>query len=735
MSVAEEQNITYFEDRLSQSIDRLSTTAADYLGPAEVGLLNEAAAFGRAAHQGQVRASGEPYFEHPVAVAQSLVDKRLDHQTLITALLHDTIEDCDVTHDQLTQKFGHKVAELVDGVSKISKLKLKSANTKQAENFRKFVLAISEDVRVVIVKLADRLHNMSTISALPDEKRRRIATETMEIYAPLAERMGIFSFQHQLEDLSFEVLQPELRTAIQQRLKSMLEENDETIPLISDELYELVSSSQILCSVDGRQKTLLSIARKMHRKEVNIEQLSDIMAFRVIVPTLSDCYATLGIIHQKFPNIVGRFKDYISAPKRNGYQSIHTAVFGPKNQKIEIQIRTAEMHDLAENGVASHWIYKSSGGKNLLSKQKKAEAQSMSGARSWVRDLTSLLDLSSGPSEFLEDAKLEMYRDQVFCFTPTGEIIRLPKGATGLDFAYAVHSDIGDHCDQVYVNGKCRQLSTELENGDQVRIITDPEASPKSEWENFAKTGRAKSSIRRVCKARNQEQMAALGKSLLLDEFRYRNQNFDEEALTLCLHEFNVLSLDELYVLVGEGGVTKEHVLDYMLEPSARQEQADETEAISSEPQKKPVFVIDTAYQGESVQTAKCCHPLPGDKIIGILTTGLGITVHTKSCSTAYKFAEMPELWVEVEWPRGAQQYYQGRIKAVLMNQPGALGALCSTVSQQAANIAFIQLEERKLNFYTFILDLDVRDQEHLQSIISILRANRFIESVDRYSF
>lgn len=735
------QNVTEPEivqaDLLNAHFGKLVDKASNYLDSASMKQLTDAYLFGRSAHNLQLRKSGEPYFLHPIAVAELLADMQLDVETLITALLHDTVEDCDVTSEDIYTHFGYKIAELVNGVTKLSQIEIQSFDTKQAENFRKFMLAISRDVRVLVVKLADRTHNMRTIGALAHKKQAKIAKETMDIFAPLADRMGISFFQQELEDLCFNVLEPEMRQSILSALDNLPAAEKDVLENIAQELRELITHQNINCTVEWRLKTPYSISQKMKRKALSFEQLSDVTAFRIITPSIGDCYTAMGIIHQRYPTIIGKFKDYMSAPKKNGYRSIHTSVFGPFNQKIEIQIRTEEMHEVAEKGVASHWVYnntkfpKKAAEDNLEPNQpadavpKDMDMQSIS----WIRELTSLLEQNSGPVEFLEDTKLEMYRDQIFCFSPKGEIYNLPKGATALDFAYSVHSDLGDYCDHILVNGRRRQLSTILENGDQVRIVTSDKVAVKIEWESFVETGRARSHIRRVCRALKQQQFASLGKSVLSDEFRYRGLVLDEELLKYSLLSFNLTSLEQLYVLVGEGKeLTKEMVLD-KIQPSEK------TKKTNKKSIPKPAFVLADEYAGTSVQLAKCCHPLPGDKIIGILNAGLGVVVHRKSCETAYKFSERPELWVEVVWPRTAEQRYSGRIKVLLLDEPGTLATMCTVISQHSGNIAFIQLEERNLNYYTFILDIEVVHLDHLNEIVSVLRSNRLIEQVERYSY
>ena len=715
---------------VNDSYQTLVDAASVYLSDEGLVRLYKAFIFGRDAHDGQRRDSGEPYFTHPLAVAILLADMKLDADTLITALLHDTVEDCDVSLAEISQKFGGDVAELVNGVTKLSQIELKSIDTKQAENFRKFVLAVGRDIRVLLVKLADRTHNMQTLHAVQkDERRWRIANETMEIYAPLAERMGITRFQQELEDLAFRELQPELRESIVSRLEFLALETEQIVPDICAELNALIQQHDIICEVTGRRKSPYSISRKMKVKNVTMEQLADVMAFRIIVPDTAACYQALGIIHTHFPVVMGRFKDYISTPKANGYQSLHTGVIGPLKQKIEIQIRTATMDDKAERGVAAHWSYKQ-GARGADGEQ----VQKLETFR-WARELLSLLELNDEPTEFLENTKLEMYKDQVFCFTPKGDLIGLPKGATAIDFAYAVHTVVGDKCIGVMINEKRRQLTTELVNGDQVKVLTDKDAKPKSEWEDYAVTGRAKSAIKRFIRLEKQNEFGRVGKALLEREYRFRKTPFDEQVIISALAAFNLPSIEELYVHIAEQRIKTRAVFEQLHPEMALANGRDKTgRKRSADALPQPVFSMDSSFEGLAVHLGKCCHPLPGDRIVGIATTGKGITVHTKSCSTLTKFVEIPELWLEVEWPRNNLARHGGCIRAVILNEPGALAALCTVIGQQAGNITQIQLTERNLNFFTFILDIDVKNLEHIQSIVSVLRSNKYIESVDRHS-
>ncbi len=691
--------------------------------------LEKAYQLGRKAHDGQMRASGEPYFTHPIAVAHLLADMHFDLDTIITALLHDTVEDCDITLEQLEQLLGETIAQLVNGVTKLTRFELQSIDSKQAENFRKLVMATSADLRVLLVKLADRTHNMETIDGFSrQDKKERIARETLDIYAPLAERLGITHFQNQLEESAFKVLYPEMQQSIFNRLEFLANENENIIQRITQDLMTLIQNNRLDCQVSGRRKTPYSIWRKMQSKKIAMEQLSDVMAFRVIVPRIEDCYTALGIIHQHYPMVMGRMKDYISAPKRNGYRSLHTGVIGPLNRRIEIQLRTPDMHDEAERGVAAHWDYKN-------------PSDAVIGEHTgWVQELTSLFDLNAGADEFLEHTKMEMFADQVFCFTPRGDLINLPRGATAVDFAYNVHSKIGDTCVGVLINDKNRQLATELQNGDQVKILTDPEARPRAEWEEFIVTGRAKAAIRRYIRQERQHEFSRIGQALLEKEFRFRNTSFDIELLDSILTAFEVQRAEELFEKIADGDVHPRLVFERLYPAQATQEAALEDKPPSDAepntgPLPEPVLNITGLADGVAVHMAKCCHPILGDKIVGIFTTGKGLTVHSRGCSSLAKFTEMPELWVDVNWGQVAHKQMSGRIRAVIFNEPGALAALCSVIGQQAGNITFIQLSERSGDFFTFTLDVAVRDKAHLQSIITMLRSNKYIESADRYSF
>lgn len=687
----------------------------------DVERLGRAFAFGRDAHDGQMRASGEPYFTHPIAVANILIDMRLDEDTVITALLHDTVEDCDVTLSTLDQQFGGDVPQLVDGVTKLSRIAIQSSpSSAQAENFRKLLLAMSEDVRVLLVKLADRTHNMRTLSFIkkPD-KQQRIARETMDIFAPLAERIGLTRIQQELEDNAFAVLNGEMRQSIINRLDFLTSEAEITIPTIAVELQDTLSRIGLECSVSGRMKSAYSIWRKMQNKAVTMDQLADIMAFRVLVPGTADCYAALGQLHQNYPTVMGRFKDYISTPKRNGYQSLHTGVLGPQNHRIEVQIRTPEMHEVAEHGVAAHWIYK------------ETRSRSNSISVRWIQELVGILDEEAGADEFLEHTKLDLYRDQVFCFTPRGDLISLPRGATAVDFAYAVHTKIGETCNGVRINGKARQLATELENGDQIEILTAEDAKPKAEWEGFVQTARAKSAIRRFQRAQRVTEFSRIGKTLIEKTFREYGKPFRSRTLERSLAAFGLTRVDEVFALVGEDRLSPLRVLEKMHPDVIIKEKADDDRR-QKRAGRQPQLKISGDDAGVAVTIARCCHPLPGEAIVGIFTTGKGVTVHKVGCTTLSKFTDMPELWLDVSWESGSLRMVNGRLITVLSNEPGSLASLATVISQQGGNISNINLTDRTPDFFKFELDLEVKDVEHMRAIIAVLSANKYVESVAR---
>ncbi len=698
--------------------------------------LNRAYVFAMKAHGSQKRASGDPYFSHPIEVAGILTGYKLDSDSIVTALLHDTIEDTDATIEQLQDLFGEDIARLVDGVTKLTRIELPQVTNQaktQAENFRKLVLAMSEDIRVLLVKLADRLHNMRTLGFIrKPETRRRIAVETMEIYAPLAERLGMQELKNELEDLAFTEINPDARESIVARLRFLREHGGELVPRILSDLTACLESEGLAADVSGREKSPYSIWRKMQRKSVGFEQLSDIMAFRVLVEDLPQCYQAMGIIHNAHPVVPGRFKDYISIPKANGYRSLHTSVIGPLKQRIEVQIRTHDMHDVAENGVAAHWQYKQRSGHTDGRRYR------------WLRELLDILEQASGPEEFLEHTKLEMFQDQVFCFTPKGDIINLPAGSTIIDFAYAVHSEIGDTCVGGKVNGRMVPLRTRLQNGDQVEIMTSRAQTPSPEWERFVVTGKARARVRRMTRSRQREQYAVLGQSMLERAFREEGYDFTEKGAEGVLKRFKVGTVEELCAEVGSGTLPSRDVL-HAIYPGTRDDFKQRLKRVMPLVRVRRGLVrggrgaeqavpINGLIPGMAVHYAGCCHPLPGDRIVGIITTGKGVTIHTIDCDNLEHYNEEPERWLDVSWEDSEEDPadHVGRIRVTLANEPGSLGSMTSLIGKNQGNISNLRIIKRSQDFFDMLIDVEVRDVKHLTNIIAALRAAPTVSSVDR---
>ena len=686
----------------------------------DMGMIGEAYDFSRDAHKGHKRESGEAYFTHPVEVATILADMHLDPATIITALLHDVVEDTDISIDMIATHFTEEIAKLVDGVTKLTKMEMQKDNW-QTANFGKLILAMSNDIRVLLVKLADRTHNMRTISGIPNrERRERIAHETLTVFAPLARRIGMTGFQNELEDRAFAVVHPEIRQSILSRLEYLTEKSKDIIQDITTELGNVTKNSGVECSVAGRTKTAYSIWRKTQRHGVAIEELSDIMAFRVITHDIDECYRTLGILHRNYRVVPERFKDYISNPKPNNYQSLHTGIIGPLKKKIEVQIKTLEMHAVAERGVAAHWRYKGRDGA--------LEARDVEQFH-WLQDLLNILENAVSPDEFLEHTEMEMYADQVFCFTPKGLLIALPKKATAVDFAYAVHSGVGDRCVGAKINGKQRQLATILNNGDQVEILTKAGATPSLEWIAFVATGRARSALRKFMRVEKQKEFARIGKAMLEKAFRDRRKTLREENLTPCLVNFKATSITDLYAMIGEASIVPGTVLA-QLYPELRIPKAKREMSKPASGDKK--LNIKGLIPGMAVHLGLCCHPLPGEKIIGIITTGKGITVHRANCPVLEKFSTMPELWLDIEWKKEGPTMVTGRVEIVLSNESGSLASITTLISQYDGNIANISLQNRTADFFHFDIDIEVKHVRHFNAILAAMRANQYVESVKR---
>ncbi len=689
--------------------------------------------FAKEKHKGQTRVSGEPYYTHPVEVASILAGMRMDVPTIVTAILHDTLEDTSATYEEVEKKFSKEVADLVNGVSKLTKIESQTFEGKQAENFRKLLLAMSEDIRVLLVKLADRLHNMRTLYHFKDrpDKTARISRETLDIYAPLAERIGIHQIKEELSDLSFTYLNPEAQESITNRLSFLRKEGHDLVDKIIVHLKKLLMDEKIGCEITGREKTRYSIWKKMQRKKVTFEQLSDIMAFRIVVSDVGECYHALGVIHSRYPTVPGRFKDFISTPKPNGYRSVHTTILGPEKQRIEIQIRTQEMHREADLGVAAHWAYKEG--------QKNANVRDVKQYR-WLRELLDILDQEQRPEDFLAHTKLELFQDKVFIFSPRGDLIELPNGATPVDFAYAVHSGVGDKCVGAKVNGRISPLNTKLANGDQVEIITSKTQTPSPAWERFIVTGKARSHIKRFVRQQQRGEYITLGKAMLKKVFQQEEYDFTDKAAVGVVKQLRVEEVDDIYANIGSGHFTVRDVFkaifpSHKTEPvkAPPEEDSKNYAMVRRSGSEKPI-PIKGLIPGMVVHFARCCHPLPGDRIVGIVATGKGVTIHTIDCETLETFADTPERWIDVAWGEGAneQESHVGRLNVTFMNQPGGLGTVSTVIGKNGGNIVNLKVTNRSVDFWDIIVDVQVSDTKHLNNLIAALRTTPEIVSVDR---
>ena len=687
----------------------------DYDPDADEALLNRAYVFSMKAHGSQKRASGDPYFSHPIEVAGILTDLHLDAETIATAILHDTIEDTVATPEEVTRLFGPNVARLVDGVTKLSRIEAQTESERAAENLRKFLLAMSDDIRVLLVKLADRLHNMRTLHHIAKpEKRRRIARETMDIYAPLAERIGMYEFMKEMQTLAFAQLEPEAYQSITRRLAQLKEGGGDRIAKIGSGLKLLLSRAGIEADVSGREKHPYSIWRKMAERHISFEQLSDIMAFRAIVPTVEDCYAALGAIHRRWPMVPGRFKDYISTPKRNGYRSLHTSVIHAENTRVEIQIRTPEMHAQAEFGLAAHWAYKE--GKVRPDTQ-----------HSWIADLVEILETAASPEELLEHTRMAMYQDRIFAFTPKGELIQLPKGATPIDFAYAVHTDLGDQAVGAKINGRVVPLRTGIENGDQVQILRSKAQTPQPGWLGFAITGKALAAIRRHLRHTEREEQVKLGRKLYDNIVQRLPAQIGVEAMGHALKRLKLADETQLMITIARHSLSDGAVMEALMPGSAGGDVARLAPASSA-------ISIKGLTAGVAYDLGKCCHPVPGDRIVGLRRPDAGIEVHAIDCATLTELAERSEEetdWVDVAWgdkTEGAT----ARIAVEVRNEPGALGVLATIIGQHKANIINLRLDNRDTGIHTNVIDVEVRDVHQLMRLMAALRATEAVMSVER---
>ncbi len=704
-------------------------------------LLNRAYVYAMMAHGEQMRASGDPYFSHPLEVAAILTDLKLDDATIVAALLHDTIEDTEATRTEIDAVFGPEIGALVEGLTKLKRLELVSREAKQAENLRKLLLAIADDVRVLLIKFADRLHNMRTLEFVPPGKRQRIAEETLDIYAPLAGRMGMQEMREELEDLSFRTLDPGAFGVVTQRLDALADRNRNLIGEIESQLSANLAKNGLAAEVKGRRKRPFSIWTKMERKSVGFEQLSDIFGFRVVLADVESCYRALGVVHTTWPVVPGRFKDYVSTPKQNDYRSLHTTVIGPGQQRVELQIRTEEMDQIAERGIAAHAFYKDGVGSptELLKRE--------SNAFGWLRHTIQILSDSSNPEEFLEHTKLELFHDQVFCFTPKGKLIALPRAANVVDFAYAVHTDVGNSAVGCKINGKFAPLSSELQNGDEVEVLTsDAQSAPPSAWEALAVTGKARAAIRRATRTAVRDQYAGLGRRIIERLFARARIDYADDKLKGALPRLARASVEDVMASVGRGEMKASDVAravypDYKEERVARfgakKSLAEKLKlsAPAGEPARAPSAIPIRGINSDlPVNFAPNGGAVPGDRIVGIVTPGEGITIYPIQSPALKDFEDMPERWVDVRWDvdESSPQRFPARLFVQNVNEPGSLAQIATVIADHDGNIDNITMHRRSPDFTEQTIDLEVYDLKHLSAIIAQLRAKAVVARVDR---
>ncbi len=677
---------------------------------ADEALINRAYVFSMKMHGSQKRASGDPYYSHPIEVAGLLTELKLDDETIVTAILHDTIEDTLTTYEEIEAKFGANVARLVDGVTKLSKIEAQTENERAAENLRKFLLATSDDIRVLLVKLADRLHNMRTLHFIKDDtKRRRIARETMDIYAPLAERIGMYEFMKEMQTLAFQHLEPEAYASITKRLDQLHEGGGDRITRISSGIKLLLSRVGIEADVSGREKHPYSIWRKMAERHISFEQLSDVMAFRAIVPDEEACYRALGVIHKRWPMVPGRFKDYISTPKRNSYQSLHTSVIHSEKVRIEIQIRSEKMHAQAEYGYAAHWTYKQ-------------DIERPDGQVSWIRDLVEILEHADSPEELLEHTRMAMYQDRIFAFTPKGELIQLPKGATPVDFAYAIHTTLGDTSVGAKINGRVVPLRTVIENGDQVEILKSKAQEPQPTWLNFAATGKARASIRRFVRHKEEDELEGLGRKIYTEIVARLPNKLGKDALAQAIKRLKQKDEDSLMTAIARQTVTDAQVMNALMPGSADVDS-------DTAPAQRSAISIRGLTAGVAFDLAQCCHPVPGDRIVGLRRPDEAIEVHAIEC--AVLDTGLDADWLDLAWGDGSEGA-TARLNIILRNEAGALAVMAGIFGSHKANILNLRMENRDASFHTFQVDLEVNGVQHLMRILAALRAADVVSQAER---
>ena len=686
-----------------------------YLPADQVERIRSAAEFGAAAHKGQRRKSGEPYIAHPVAAAEILAELRVDPDTIVAAILHDVMEDTAIDKAEIAAQFGESVAEIVDGVTKLDQIKFKSREEAQAESFRKMILAMVRDLRVILVKLADRTHNMRTIDAMQPARRRAIARETLEIYAPIAERLGLYNLKLELEDLGFRAAYPQRYRVLDRTLKRARGNQKEFLGKIAEQIRAALKKSEIPGTVEAREKHLYSIYKKMSRKRSALADIVDVYGLRVIVDKADTCYRALGAVHSVYKPMPGRFKDYIAIPRINGYQSLHTTLFGPNGVPIEVQIRTDDMHRVAESGIAAHWKYKAGEG---------SPSNEQSRAREWLSNLITMQE-SGSSEEFLESVKVDLFPDKVYVFTPKGEILRLPRGATVVDFAYSVHTDVGNRCVAAKVDRRLTPLRTVLRNGQTVEIVTAKGAMPNPSWVNFVVTAKARAAIRQYLKSLRRSEAIDLGQRLLnqaLSESSHTLDKVDDRVMAAALGELGMKDRDELYEKIGLGERLAPLVARRLL-PVASSD--DEIIAAPS-----PLAVAGT--EGLLVSYARCCYPIPNDPIMAFLSAGRGIVIHRETCANVEDYRRHPENWLSVTWQAAPNRLFSSELRISVANRMGVLAAVAAAIASQETNIDHVTVEERDAQTSILVFDLKVRDRLHLAKIVRVIRRMPDVSGVVR---
>ena len=696
-------------------------------------LIQKAYILSKTAHGNQKRHSGDPYFTHPLAVAEILVDLKLDQESIITGLLHDVVEDTDIGLDEIEKDFGEGVARLVDGVTKLGKINAVSPNENTAESFRKLTLAMSQDIRVLLVKLADRLHNMRTLIYMPTlAKRLKKARESLDIYAPLAGRIGLNKIKDEIQELAFEIIDPKSRNDIIARLGELREKNESLISKIVEDLNDLMQREGLECEISGREKTPYSIWNKMRKQNIGFHNLHDIMAFRIVTNDIAECYRVLGVVNTNYNMIPGSFKDYISTPKENGYRSLHSIILGPFNKKIEAQIRDQKMHEFAELGVASHWRYKEGTSKESIKEKQENEQYR------WIRDLLHLFETSETAAEVLKDHKLHMHKDEVFCFTPNGDIFNLPYGSTVVDFAYAIHSEVGNSCVSAKVNGIIAPLRKKLENGDQVEIVTSDKAQPSPNWLQFVNSSKSKNAIKNFIRSEKFGEYSSLGRAILNKFFASKNLEINDKLLENVLQNFQKQNIETLCAKVAEGIISRQEVLEVAYPDY--QEDNNNGDSPSTAPTGKRNFVnhslaIEGLISGMAMNYAGCCNPIPGDAILGIINTGTGVTIHSQSCRNLRSLVLIPQRVLDVCWKAQHEvgdESYLSRIKVVSVNKFGSLAVISSIIANNNVNIRNIATTNRDHEYFEILVDLEVKNVDHLEKILSALRISKKIVEVVR---